>query len=389
MASWIHTTRIALAALFASLTLGSSPASAHPILETGLTFPGARDSYKVISGSFDPTQSEELAAWLKSATAGMSYFEIDPIESDAFRSPQSIPDADPPITRPSGWASRLASKIPGALVRPVVRINEKMKPWLHDPENRVILTFTLIAGAVDGTLNSGSLIVFEHTPVEMAMGVGATIGFLSASWSALTPQIAKFLNGKPSAIDKIFKRKESPAYGLGKFFEGMLKWGVIQFAVTSVISAVSHHLGAMHFDSVADWTQSSFVAAWGIVVGQGVLDYSLSVELIQQRSRNESEAANRKALLKNYAFGTVAASLATLGSIATLLKYDFTDYLVGGMFATGFVNLGRIRWPAIQAFVKKLPQSCDALMVPLKAVFTPAKSPDGPPSDGYGNWGSE
>ncbi len=376
MASWLLNTRFSFLIALTALAIGSNLAHAGPILETSLSSPGARDSYRIVSGSFDPNKSEELIGWLKSTTEGLSYFEVNSIEPSRLRTPQST------SSPAASWIKKLTGKITGAVVKPVIRIKEKANPLLKDPENRVILTFTLIAGSVDGVVNTGVLMIFQDMPLESSLGVGAVIGLLSASWSALTPRIAKVLNEDPSLVDRLTTQKQSGLYETSKFFEGLLKWGIIEIGVTSVVAAVSHYFGATHYASATEWALSSFEAAVGVVAGLGVLDYSLSVELNQQRLKNEGAEAYRKALIKNYAFGTLAASVATLGSLGSLLGYDFSEILMQGMLGTGLINLARIKWPIIQAFAKKLAFRCNRFFLPQEAL-------DGPPPGGYENWGSE
>lgn len=221
-------------------------------------------------------------------------------------------------------------------------IKANFQNWVKVPENKLRLTFTLISAAIDGSVNAMVLVMFNGIGIEHALIMGTTIASLTGSWSFFTPQLAKFFNNKPSLVDQLFEQKRSIAYKSGKWIEGLLKWGLVQTAFLSSISGVSQLLGIIHASSFGAWSTTILKNAALATAGQGVLDYSLSIEIDRSVKTAEIAAQINRVLKNSYIVGTIAASLSALGSLAGIFHIEFGNYILYGLLGAGTYNFARI-----------------------------------------------
>jgi len=357
----------------AAVAWGVEAPRAHadsPIFET--TYPGqtSGETIHVIAGEIEPGQEDALNDWLSSrlnrdGSGTLPYFEITPVELTGGREPQAIQ-----LPRVRELAQRFATGMRATILRPVTKVQQKFATWSENPDNRLRLGFAVVATAVDGSLNSATMMFLQGTPAHSALAVGASIALLSGAWSFSTPEIARFLAGNPSLVDRIATERQSIARQGGKMVEGLFKWGLIQFAVMSAISAVSQFTGVADFASMQSWLLSNATSAAMMTLGTGTLDFSVNFELDQALSSDALTAREKnKALFKAQFIGTTAATLGTLGGVASMMGLGFGNILLYGLMAAGVTNLGRVEWREVLALNHGLNRRCSGYLLTREQIY--------------------
>jgi hypothetical protein len=362
----------------------------YPIwVQTELNDPELNTRFEIIAGEiYQPSDLIELQHYFKEKASQARnqnpnvYLEVNEFRLDETNREPSSKKAK----KHSPWKKLknfLSKNFHSIKIRPTISVFKKQKnlyKQLKHPNHRMQLSFAIIAASVDGSTTTLSLALFEGAGLASALTVGGTVAILSGSWSLFTPQIALFLNGKPSLVDQIVQKKtgfKTPA----KWIEGLFKWGLVQSTFLGVISGVSAATGVMDFTSLSDWALRVVKTSALVTAGQGIFDYSLSVELDRSIRNEPHPQGQRKTLLRTYVLGTAAASAAALGGIASLMGVDFGNILLYGLLGGGVINLARIHKEEVKAFFGKISNHCKNLLKPTPgSVFSR-------PSQAY--WGSE
>lgn len=313
-------------------------------IETEVYKENYSDRYKIWSGSFNEDGTQAYLEFVKSIydsnkkTNPELFFETQGyhlIEKE--RTPQDVKKFNIKST-----FKRTCNFLKNCVIDTPKAIKTNFKQWVRIPENKLRLTFTLIAATVDGTVNAMVLVLFNGVGIEHGIIMGTTIATLSGTWSFFTPQLAKFFNNNPSIVDRFFKFKYGLKYQAGKWFEGLLKWGLVQATFVSSSSGVSLLLGIIPPTTFLAWTKLILYNAAITTAGQGVLDYSLSVEIDRSVKNAKTIAEVNRVLKSSYVVGTIAASISALGSIASIFNLDFGNYLLYGLLGAGTINFARL-----------------------------------------------
>ncbi|MBL7716249.1 MAG: hypothetical protein JNL01_12360 [Bdellovibrionales bacterium] len=379
--------------------LASSPAlalsSADPvehgdtlILETqikpppGKGLPGER--FDLQFGFVSENEVPNLVAKLKKDLAKQPYIEVvvlTPEHYAAGRAPQALNFA-------SGrkLVDSVKAGLKAAVVAPTRKIAQHFKGWLEDRTNRTRIGYAVAAGVVDGISTGAILVVGEGMPMDASLAVASTAALMSGSWSYFSPELARFFNVKASLVDRFMEKKKSLIRGSLKLFEGLLKWGVVAFGYFAAVGAVSQWTGVHDYRSLADYFLVAGATAAGITAGNGVLDYTLSMDLARiEGSPAASEDLKFKILKRTYFWGTIAAAVATLAGVAQTLEMNFGDVIIKSLIGAGIVNLARIEWKQIKRYYRLVKIKCAAAL--MSEADREKRLKVGP--DGFPNWGSE
>lgn len=355
------------------------------ILETQIRNPkapkGTDEHFDVQFGFVSENEVPALVEKFKKDLAKQPYIEIVLLTTDEGRSPQAIPFA-------SGkkLADQVKKGLKAAVVTPARKLTQRFKGWLSDKTNRTRISFAIAAGVVDGLSTGAILVIGEGMPIDPTVAVATTAALMSSAWSYFSPELATFFNVKASLVDKFMEKKRSLIRGGLKLFEGLLKWGVVAFGYFAAVGAVSQWTGVHDYTSLADFLILTGVTAAGITAGNGVLDYTLSMDLARiEVSPAASEDLKFKILKRTYWVGTIAAAVATLAGVAQVLEMDFGDVIVKTLIGLGAVNLVRIEWPQIKRYFRLVKMSCAAAL--LSPADREKRLKVGP--QGFESWGSE
>ncbi|NDC39804.1 MAG: hypothetical protein EBZ48_17520 [Proteobacteria bacterium] len=272
------------------------------------------------------------------------------------------------------------------MVRPVQRLKANAASWISQPENRNRVGFALLSTGLDGTLNTGAMVLLQGTPLPSAMAVGAAIAVISGAWTFASPEVARFLSGEPSLVDRILNAKHAIARQGGKMLEGLLKWGIIEFAAMSIISGVSVAVGVSPWLSFSSWVLSNASSSILATFASGTFDFSLGYELDQAMGNPAlSDEQKKRILRKTQIIGITAGTLGTLGGVAQVMGQSFGSVLLYGLTAVGVGNLARVEWKEIQRLLKASSRRCGAYLVSRRNLYGESSEPN----RDYPNHGSE
>ncbi|MBI2605725.1 MAG: hypothetical protein HYW49_06555 [Deltaproteobacteria bacterium] len=325
----------------------SDPDPAH--VYASVAIPGAEYSYEVF-GSAATSEAEldllvkfyavELAEAKKLNPALAAFVRV--IESGSrLRQPQG----DSGNSNFEKDLKKIARRVAGAKVS--VRfekldsateksLTERFRDWFN---RHYRISFTLIRGAINGTVTTWSLMIARNVPFEIAIPIGLITGSVSGTTQYFNKNLQGWLT-KGSITAKLLGARERLATRVGGKIEEVARWTLVEIGFVGIIKTLMVLFGAEPDAGLIQGATDAIATALYSIAAQGFWDIGIASETRQAIEKNPGNRG--KIQFRSDTAVLIVSALSVAGAVAKLCQVPIADAALLTLGGAGVLNYARV-----------------------------------------------
>lgn len=342
--------------LFAAIAICARPSwaintpDAKPAhIYASVAIPGAEYSYEVFGSA--ATSEAELDLLVKFYAAELAEAKkLNPALAAFVR----IIESESRSRQPQGESGNSNSekdlkKVARAIAGPKVSIRaekldraaersltERFRDWFS---RHYRISFTLIRGAINGSVTTWSMMISKSVPFEIAIPIGLITGSASGTAQYFNKYIQGWLT-KSTITPKLLGSRTTLATRVGGKIEELARWTLVEVGFVGIIKTVMVLLDATPDMGFIQNATDVLTTALYAIAAQGFWDIGIASET---RQALEKSPGNRgKIQFRSDTAVLIVSALSVAGAVAKLCHVPIADAALLALGGVGALNYARV-----------------------------------------------